>query len=151
MRRPIAAVALIAIALALVGCRAATPATTAAKEKPATVELVAGQEKLHRITLTQKAADRLAIQTVEVAQTSGSSGRSRIPYSSIIYDAQGGAWAYVVDGAPLVFVRQAITVDDIVADAAGDYAILTKGPPPGRSVVSVGVAELFGAEFEVGH
>jgi hypothetical protein len=151
MRRSITAVALVAIAVALVGCRATTPATTAAKEKPATVELVAGQEKLHRITLTQKAAERLAIQTVEVAQATGSGARSKIPYSSIIYDAQGGAWAYVVDGAPLVFLRQSITVDDIVADAAGDYAILTKGPEPGRSVVSIGVAELFGAEFEVGH
>jgi hypothetical protein len=151
MRRSIAAVALITVSLALVGCRAATPATTSAKEKPATVELVAGQEKLHRITLTPRAAERLAIQTVEVAQAPGAGSRTKVPYSSIIYDAQGGAWAYVVDGAPLVFVRQAITVDDIVADAAGDYAILTMGPDPGRSVVSVGVAELFGAEFEVGH
>ena len=56
-----------------------------------------------------------------------------------------------MDGAPRVFVRRSITVDDIVADAAGDYAILTEGPEPGSFVVSVGVAELYGAEFEVGH
>ena len=42
--------------------------------------------------------------------------------------ARDASWAYVVDGAPLVFVRQAITVDDIVADAAGDYAVLDHRP-----------------------
>jgi hypothetical protein len=42
-------------------------------------------------------------------------------------------------------------VDEIVADTAGDYAVLTEGPAEGETVVSVGVAELFGAEFEVGH
>ena len=40
---------------------------------------------------------------------------------------------------------------DIVVHPAGDYAVLTDGPDPGSLVVSVGVAELFGAEFEVGH
>jgi hypothetical protein len=57
----------------------------------------------------------------------------------------------VVDGTPLVFVRQAVTIGDVVVDAAGDYAVLTDGPEPGTSVVAVGVAELFGAEFSVGH
>jgi hypothetical protein len=42
-------------------------------------------------------------------------------------------------------------VDDVIVDPAGDYAILTEGPEPGTSVVTVGVAELFGAEFSVGH
>ena len=33
----------------------------------------------------------------------------------------------------------------------GDYAVLSDGPAAGTPVVSVGVAELFGAEFDVGH
>jgi hypothetical protein len=77
-------------------------------------------------------------------------GRTRVPYSAVIYDAEGGAWAYVADGE-LSYVRHALTVDEIVADTAGDYAVLAEGPAEGETVVSVGVAELFGAEFEVGH
>jgi hypothetical protein len=149
--RQIVATALVAVALVLVGC--GSPAADPAKEveKPATVEAIEGTDGLHRITLTQRAAERLGIETVEVAPASGVSGGSQIPYSSVFYDPQGDAWAYVVDSGPLVFVRQAITVSDIVVHPAGDYAVLTDGPDPGSHVVSVGVAELFGAEFEVGH
>jgi hypothetical protein len=118
-------------------------------DEPAMVELVAGQEDIHRITLTPEAAARLGIETAEV--TGGSGGQGRVPYSAVIYDAAGAAWVYVVDGSPNTFVRQAVTIDEIVADPAGDYAVLTSGPAGGASVVSVGVAELFGTEFEVGH
>jgi hypothetical protein len=148
MRHPLVAAGLIAVSLVLVGCGSPAADPADEEEKPALVEEVEGAENLHRITLTARAAERLGIETTEVAAVSG---RTQVPYSSILYDATGDAWAYVVDGAPLVFVRQAITVDDIVADSRGDYAILGTGPQPGSLVVSVGVAELFGAEFEVGH
>lgn len=151
MGRSILGMALVAMSLVATGCQAPAADTTTEEVEPASIELVPGQEELHRITLTERAAERLGIRTVEVARAAGPLDRSQIPYSSIIYDAQGDAWAYVADGAPLVFVRQAITVDDIVADPAGDYAILSEGPEPGTPVVTVGVAELFGAEFEVGH
>ena len=148
MRRSMLAVAIVS--LAVLGCQAPAADSTA-KEEPATIESVAGEGQLHRITLTQRAAQRLGIQSVAVARAAGAGSRVQIPYSSVIYDAEGNAWAYIEDGAPLVYVRHPITVDDIVKDAAGDYAILSEGPELGTAVVSVGVAELFGAEFEVGH
>ena len=151
MRRPIVATALVAFAIVLVGCGSPAADTTTEGEHPATVEAIEGTDGLHRITLTQRAAERLGIETVEVDAATGAGGRSQVPYSSVFYDPQGDAWAYVEDGGPLVFVRQAITVGDIVVHPAGDYAVLTDGPDPGSFVVSVGVAELFGAEFEVGH
>lgn len=151
MRPSIVAVTLVSVVLVLAGCGTPTADPAAEEEKPAIVEKVEGTADLHRITLTERAAERLGIETVEVAVATGSSGRSQIPYSAVFYDPQGDAWAYVVDGGPRIFVRHAISVGDIVVDAAGDYAILTEGPAPGSHVVSVGVAELFGAEFEVGH
>lgn len=151
MYRSIVAIALISVGLALTGCGGTTSAAAPEEEPPAVVEAVAGQESLKRITLTERAAERLGIQTVEVGAAPGAAGRTQIPYSAVIYDADGGEWAYIVDGAPLAFVRHAITIEDIVAHAAGDVAVLSQGPQMGTSVVSVGVAELYGAEFAVGH
>lgn len=148
MRRSI--VILIA-GLLFAGCGQAPAAPGAAAEKPAVVEPVAGDDSLYHITLTPRAAERLGIETAEVVAASGAPGRTRVPYSAVIYGADGAAWAYIVDGAPNEFVRHALTVAEIVPDAGGDYAILAAGPSAGMQVVSVGVAELYGTEFDVGH
>jgi hypothetical protein len=144
---------LLAVLVFLVAACGSPPAAAVddGGDEPALVELVAGQEDLHRITLTPEAVARLGVETAEVAGAVGGGGQSRVPYSAVIYDAAGAAWVYVVDGSPNSFVRHAVTIDEIVADPAGDYAALTSGPAGGTSVVSVGVAELFGTEFEVGH
>jgi hypothetical protein len=147
MLRTIATI--IIAGIALVGCGQQAAAPDGHADEPAIVETVAGNEELHRITLTERAAERLGIEIAEV--TASGAGQSRVPYSAVIYDTAGAAWAYIVDGAPNVFVRQALTIADIVKSEAGDYAVLSSGPTAGMSVVSVGVAELFGAEFEVGH
>jgi hypothetical protein len=68
-----------------------------------------------------------------------------IPYASVIYDLHGETWTYT-NPEPLVYIRQPITVDYI----EGDLAILLEGPPVDTEVVTVGVAELFGAESGVG-
>jgi hypothetical protein len=44
----------------------------------------------------------------------------------------------------LTFVRHALEVEAI----EGNEAILSEGPPAGTLVVTVGTAELYGAEFE---
>jgi hypothetical protein len=46
---------------------------------------------------------------------------------------------------PLVFVRHAIVIDYI----EGDLAILSEGPDAETAVVTVGAAELYGAETGV--
>jgi hypothetical protein len=141
----------LALVLSLMAAACGSPPVTPPEEhdRPATVEEVAGQEGIHRITLTPEAATRLGIEVAEVIR--GAGGRTRVPYSALIYDADGAAWTYVVDGGPNVFIRHPVTVQEIVADPGGDYVLLTAGPASGASVASVGVAELFGTEFEVGH
>jgi hypothetical protein len=134
-----------------------------AQIKPAKVEHIDGSE-LSRVILTAKAAERLGIATVAVSEASatrsgGGGGSVRevqltqagarrkvVPYAAVLYDAQGNTWVYT-SPEPLVFVRHRITVEYI----AGDQAVLADGPPSGTAVVTVGAAELFGAEFEIGH
>ena len=68
-----------------------------------------------------------------------------VPYQAILYDDSGATWVYLSPEAD-VFVRSAVTV----AYVTGDTAVLTEGPPLGARVVTVGVTELYGAEFGVG-
>jgi hypothetical protein len=145
---PVHAAALV-LAFAALGCGGAA-APPAEHEEPAQLEAIAGDESRHRITLTERAAERLGIEVTEASAAPGTSGSVWVPYSSIIYDAEGAAWAYVAE-APLVFVRQAVTVADVTPDASGGLAVLSAGLAPRTTVVTVGAAELFGAEFEVGH
>lgn len=138
--------AAIAVALTMLGQAEGGSSAGAAHEAPATVEHAAGSD-IARVTLTQRAAERLDIQTA-AATTESVAGAERlvVPYSSIIYDADGGTWTYT-NPEPLVFERAAISVDSI----EGDRVLLLEGPPAGTPVVVVGAAELFGAEFGVGH
>lgn len=69
-----------------------------------------------------------------------------VPYSAVLYDARGGTWVYT-SPEPLVFVRHPIRIESI----EGDQAVLSEGPSVGMAVVAVGVAEVYGTEFEVGH
>jgi hypothetical protein len=118
--------------------------------EPAHVEHLEGT-KLSRVTLTAKAAERLDIQTDQVRETevlySGeTSKRMVVPYASVLYDPHGNTWVYT-NPEPLVFVRHHIDIDYI----EGDLAVLSDGPASGTAVVTVGVAELYGTEFGMGH
>ena len=86
-----------------------------------------------------------SVPVTDAAQTMpGSETRKIIPYSAVIYDLSGQAWAYV-NTAPRTYVRQPITIDY----SQGAQTVLKDGPPSGTQVVSVGAAELFGAETGV--
>lgn len=112
---------------------------------PARVEPIDGSE-FKRVILTERAAERLDIQTAPVGVTAGEDGqRLTIPYSALIYGLHGETWAYVSPG-PLEYVRQPVVVEAIV----DDMVILLDGPPVGTAVVTVGVAELYGTETGVG-
>jgi hypothetical protein len=99
------------------------------------------------VTLTERAAQRIDLQTglVQEELVNGST-RMVVPYSSLIYDPHGGTWVYA-NPKPLTFVRTLVDVDFI----QGDHVVLKEGPPLGTAVATIGVAELYGAEFEVGH
>jgi hypothetical protein len=145
MRRPSPAWIVTAIAcaaMAVAACAGSSNAPT--KEEPATVEPVAGNEDLFTITLTQRAAQRLDVQTIAVRD---SGDGVVVPYSAVFYGPDGETWVYV-NPSPLTYVRAVVEVADIVG---GQEAVLSNGPEPGTNVVTVGVAELYGTEFEVGH
>jgi hypothetical protein len=116
------------------------------ESEPAHVEPIEGSE-LSRVTLSEKAAQRLNIQTAQIRDEQvGETTRQVIPYSALIYDPSGATWAYT-NPEPLVYVRESITVDTI----QGDLVVLSAGPPSGTTVVTVGAAELYGTEYGVGH
>ena len=106
------------------------------KINPATLEEIEGSE-LKRVILTEKAAERIDVQTVSVVG-------DVVPYAAVIYDTEGNTWVYT-NPAPLTFVRAAIVIDRI----EGDQVFLSKGLETEVSVVTVGVAEIYGAETGV--
>jgi hypothetical protein len=89
---------------------------------------------------TVHVGQRLRVQLAE----KGGSERKTVPYSSVIYWIDGGAWVYT-QIAPLTFVRAPIDIEQI----DGDVAILRSGPPAGTRIVSVGGEELLGTEFQI--
>jgi hypothetical protein len=122
------------LASLLSACAPKTSAPT--KIDPVKLEPIEGTD-FKRVILTEKAAQRLNVQTAEV------SGEV-IPYAAVIYDTEGKTWVYT-SPAPLTFVRASIVIDHI----EGEQAILSQGLDLGTSVVTLGVSELYGAETGV--
>lgn len=142
--RWIAVVAGLLIAgLQLTACVQAPARAT--KIQPAVVEKIDGSE-FNRVVLTEKAAQRAAIQTAPVREELvNGAQRKVISYGAVIYGLQGETWTYT-NPQPLTFVRQPITVDFI----EGDRVILVDGPATGTEVVTVGAALLYGADTGIG-
>jgi hypothetical protein len=113
---------------------------------PAHVEHIDGSD-LSRVTLTDAAMRRTDVRTTELVEEQvNGSVQKVVPYSSIIYDPHGKTWVYT-SPEPNTFVRAPIDIDRI----EGDRVLLHDGPPAGTQVASLGVAEIYGSEFEVGH
>jgi outer membrane murein-binding lipoprotein Lpp len=130
-----------AVTLILAGCTG----TDARVEQPqSTVKPIAGSP-VQQVQLTEQAMRRLGITTglVQAAARPGQA-RTTIPYSAVVYDADGSTWTYV-NTAERTFVRRSITVRVI----DGSTAILTSGPAVGTAVVTVGAPELLGAEYDI--
>jgi hypothetical protein len=132
--------ALIAVGLQITACQKHDSMEHA--EHPAEIVKIAGSD-LSRVTLTEKAVQRLDLKTDQVREQGG---QKVVPYSSLIYDPNGQTWVYT-SPETRTFVRHKVEVDKI----EGDTVVLNDGPPVGTVVASVAVAELYGAEFKVGH
>jgi hypothetical protein len=140
---PVAAAICAALLFPLSGCATPSAAAKTATEAPATVEKNA-TTGIARISLSQRAVERLELSTDTVKP--GPDGASTvIPYAALLYDAQGKTWVYANTGER-VYERQAVTVTKVEAGAVTASA----GPAAGTVVVTVGAAELFGAEFNTG-
>jgi hypothetical protein len=139
---------LSAAAPALVSLLLAWPSLSALAAEPvkkggaSQVDAIDGSS-LKRVTLTQKAMERLDIKTGQVAVDAA--GIMTAPYAALLYDAKGQTWVYT-NPQPLAYVRHAVVVESI----KGERAFLKEGPPAGTVVVVIGVAELYGTESGLG-
>ncbi|HSB02836.1 MAG TPA: hypothetical protein VLE49_19460 [Anaerolineales bacterium] len=109
---------------------------TGGKAVPSKLEPIDGTD-LSRVILTEKAAQRIGVQTVPVK------GRV-VPYSAVIYDTEGNTWIYT-NPAPLTFVRVPVVINFI----QDDQAYLSQGLESDAPIVTIGVAEIYGAETGV--
>jgi len=123
------------MSLILSACGGQIP-VTGEKVSPSMLEPIEGTD-LSRVILTEKAAERIDVQMTQVRG-------NQIPYAAVIYDIEGNTWVYT-NPEPLVFVRAPIVIDRI----DGDMAILSKPLDANTTVVTVGVAELWGTETGV--
>jgi D-alanine-D-alanine ligase-like ATP-grasp enzyme len=140
------------VVLASLGLGACSPVSDEVTlHEPSHVEAVEGSEFSH-ITLEARAAERIDLQTTEIAEQTMTSGPSKgkqrmvIPDGALHYGTDGDVYAYTTVGE-LEYVRTPLVIDYI----DGDTVFLKSGPPVGTEVVTVGVAELWGAESGVGH
>jgi hypothetical protein len=109
---------------------------TIEKISPSKLEAIDGTD-LSKVILTEKAAERIGIETVTASGT-------EVPYAAVIYDIEGNTWIYT-NPEPLTFVRELIVIDRI----EGDTAVLSESLPSDLTVVTVGVSELYGTETGV--
>jgi hypothetical protein len=109
--------------------------------EPAHLKEVKGSD-VPLVAFTKEGAERTDLKTAPVVRRGA---REVIPYQSLIYDAEGKTWVYTATGA-LTFQRTEVIVDRIMDD---ERVVLTDGPPAGTDVVTVGAAEVYGAELEV--
>lgn len=72
----------------------------------------------------------------------GASSGLVVPRAAVVYDYHGGAWAYE-RLAPRTYARRRLRIDHL---AGGDF-IVEAGIKTDAEVVTLGAAELFGAEF----
>ena len=113
---------------------------TATHHEPAKLEPIKGTD-VQRVIFDAEGAKRVGLKTAPIQQN----GQEKImPYAALIYDAEGNTYAYTAP-KPLTYVRQKIDIDHL----DGDSVVLSEGPPVGTQVVTVGVDEVYGTEFEV--
>jgi hypothetical protein len=135
------AVGAVVLVLSVAGKSSSETAAVEEEAGPATIESIDGTE-LSRVILSEEAAERLAIETVAI-EPDADSGETTIPYSAVMYDVNGNTYVYT-SPEELTFVRAPVTVERL----NGDMAVLADSPSAGTEIVTVGSAELFGAEFE---
>ena len=120
----------------LPACGGAQIPVTGDKVAPSKLEPIAGTD-LSRVILTEKAANRIGVQTAPVRGLV-------IPYAAVIYDTEGNTWIYT-NPAPLTFVRVPVVINRI----EGDQALLAQKLESDAPIVTRGVAEIYGAETGV--
>ena len=145
--------ALLVVTLQFVACQNQT-ATNYEHIEPAHIDEHVDGGELSKLTLTERAAERLEILTATVTEETSTGGEGYgeqvtqkvTPSGSLLYDFHGLTWVYT-NPEPLVYIRHEIKIDRI----KGDKVYLLEGPPVGTRVVTQAAAELYGTEYHVGH
>ena len=113
---------------------------TATHHVPAKLEPIKGTD-VQRVIFDAEAAQRVGLQTAPIRQNGQ---ETVVPYDAVIYTPDGSEYTYTAP-KPLTYVRQEIEIKRV----DGDSVVLSDGPPVGTEVVTVGVDEVYGTEFEV--
>jgi ABC-type oligopeptide transport system substrate-binding subunit len=135
-RLALAGLVVATAALPVAGCTEVETETATGYE-PSTLEPVKGNKDVQRVTFTAEGARRVDLQTASVR-------RNVVPYAALIYDPEGKTYVYT-SPKPLEYLREEVKVDRI----EGDRVLVSRGPPAGTEVVTVGAAEVYGTELEV--
>jgi len=135
-----AALTLVVAVLPVAGC---TEVETEASHgyEPSKLVPVKGKDDLARVIFTEEGAKRTGLRTGTVGVDGG---RKVIPYAALIYDPEGKTYVYT-SPKPRSYLREQVQVKEV----NGDRAVLSDGPPAGTNVVTVGAAEVYGAELEI--
>lgn len=129
----------LALALALAACQEVEETHEAVYVPSELTEIEESDSP--RVSFTEEGARRTGLRTAAVKRNGAG---KVVPYEALIYDAEGGTYVYQ-SPEPLTYRRVAVDVDRI----EGERVLFSGGPPVGMQVVTVGAAEVHGAELEV--
>ena len=134
---------LAAITVGASGCSEAGASNEENPETAVTVEAGADEDQPARLTVSERAEQRLGLRTEPVRPLTGQANGATevISYSAVVYDADGQSWAFSAP-SPRTYIRVPIVISSIT----GQTVQLKSGPPVGTQVVVVGAPELVGAE-----
>jgi hypothetical protein len=146
-RQGLVAARVLLAGVSAAGCRSSSSASAEAEAgRAASVTAVEGKEGIHQVALTADAAERIGLQTGAIRPRTAPgkpavAGTLSVPLTAVLYDKDGATWVYVSTDT-LAFQREKVTISGV----DGELAVLTSGPAAGTAVVTVGAAELLGAE-----
>jgi hypothetical protein len=134
---------LAAITVGASGCSEAGASNEENPETAVTVQEPAEEGQPARITVSERAEQRLGLRTEPVRPLTGQAGGATevIAYSAVVYDEDGKSWTFSAP-SPRTYIRVPIVISSIT----GQTVQLKSGPPVGTQVVVVGAPELVGAE-----
>jgi hypothetical protein len=138
--RPSSALALVLGVVAVAGCKEVETSSSVGYE-PVKLEEVKGQDDIKRVVFSAEGVRRTDLRTAAIAQREG---RRVLPYAALLYDEEGETFVYAVT-SPRSFLRRRVAVDRV----DGDRVVLNAGPRAGTRVVTLGAAEVYGAEQEI--
>jgi hypothetical protein len=128
-----------------IGSRTATVMTLTPATMPPSTNALGGTADIF-YTMEEKEPPTVGQRVlVQIPVKGGTVKALTIPWSAVLYDANGGAWVYERT-APLTYVRRRVSLRRVM----GANVLLDAGPVLAAKVVHVGAAELFGAEFGIG-